>query len=122
MILVDTSLWIDHLRQGDTTLTSLLELGEVATHPLVIGELAIGSIQRRAEFLSLMRELPCLSEASGDEVLAFIHARAIYGTGLGIVDAHLLASVFLTPGASLWTRDTRLAEAAASMSIAWAGP
>lgn len=108
MILVDTSVWIDHLRQGDVELTRLLNTGQVLTHRFVIGELALGSLQNRNIVLSTMQNLPQVTAASDEEVLHFIGTHALFGTGIGYIDAHLLAAVRLSPGALLWTRDRRL--------------
>lgn len=120
MILVDTSVWINHLRSGDPTLAELLESVAVSTHPLVIGELAVGSLRNRVEFLALIGELPRVPVADDDdEVLAFITGYELHGRGLGIVDVHLLASTLLAPGASLWTRDARLQDAASSLGVLW---
>ena len=118
MILVDTSVWIDHLRSSDPTLVDLLESADVATHPLVIGELAVGSIRRRADFLDLLGQLPSIPVANSAEVLTFIDARRLYGQGLGIVDVHLLASATLLPGSTIWTRDSRLLSAATALGLA----
>lgn len=119
MILVDTSVWIDHLRSAEPGLVGLLESVAVATHPLVIGELAVGSLRNRLEFLQLLDELPRTPVADESEVLALVHAYALHGQGLGIVDVHLLASTLLAPGVSLWTRDTRLQAAASSLGVLW---
>lgn len=119
MILVDTSVWIDHLRSRDPALVGLLELVAAATHPLVIGELAVGSLRNRSEFLDLLEELPLAPVADDAEVLAFINAYKLHGRGLGIVDLHLLASTLLAPGTSLWTRDVRLRDAASSLGVLW---
>ena len=119
MILVDTSVWIDHLRASEPTLVELLESAAVATHPLVIGELAVGSLRNRAELLALLDELPRSPVASDTEVLSLIDAHRLHGQGLGVVDVHLLASTLLAPGSSLWTRDTRLRVAASSLGVLW---
>ncbi len=108
MILVDTSVWIDHLRQGDPMLTKLLEAGQVLVHPFVLGELALGNLKNRAAVLDAMRGLPAAFAATDEEVLHFIESRAIHGKGIGYIDAHLLAATRLTPGATLWTRDKRM--------------
>ena len=107
MILVDTSIWVDHLRSGDAPLTQRLLAGEVATHNFVIGELALGGLRKGGGALGLLRALPRLSGATDDEVLYFIEQRGLSGKGIGYVDAHLLAAVAMH-GASLWTRDKRL--------------
>ncbi len=108
MILVDTSVWIDHLRQGDDRLAGLLEQSQVLTHPAVIGELACGNLRNRATILSLLNMLPKVTVASDAEVLHLIEQRQLMGKGIGYIDAGLLASVLLTPGTLLWTRDKRL--------------
>lgn len=108
MILVDTSIWVDHLRAGDVRLVGLLERSEVLTHSMVIAELALGSINPREILLDSLAALPRSVEASPAEVRHLIESRRLYGRGIGLVDAHLLASSLLTPGARLWTRDRRL--------------
>jgi predicted nucleic acid-binding protein len=115
VILVDTSVWIDHLRATDSDLESALTDGEVLIHSFVVGELACGNIARRAEILSLLEDLPAAREATHDEVMALIHRRKLMGRGIGYVDAHLLASALLTPGTLLWTRDKRLSRIAAEL-------
>ncbi|MCU1477301.1 MAG: type toxin-antitoxin system VapC family toxin [Subtercola sp.] len=118
MILVDTSIWIDHLHRPEPALVSLLSSSRVAQHPMVIGELAMGSLRRREEFLGLLVNLPRVAVADNDEVRAFVDHHHLHGRGLGLVDAHLLAAVHLTPGTSLWTRDNRLRVAAAELHVA----
>ncbi|MDP3746457.1 MAG: type II toxin-antitoxin system VapC family toxin [Phenylobacterium sp.] len=122
MILVDTSVWVDHLRSGDPDLAGRLETGEVLSHPFVIGELALGNLAQRATVLEALRNLPQATPASDDEVLGFIEAEALHGLGVGYVDAHLLASARLTRDARLWTRDRRLQEIAARLGVAWTHP
>jgi len=117
MILTDTSVWIDHLRSGDPALTRLLELGRVLAHPFVTGELALGNLRQRAVVVGALRDLPQATVASDEEVLHLIDAEALSGLGIGYVDAHLLAAVRLTPGASLWTRDKRLHAVAARLNV-----
>ena len=112
MILVDTSVWIDHLRHGDSFLVNLLNTGRVLAHPFVIGELALGNLQQREVILDALSNLSCANIAADAEVLAFINQSKLYGVGIGYIDAHLLASVRLTPGTLLWTRDKRLRAAA----------
>ena len=92
MVLVDTSVWIDHLRKASPRLTELLENGEVATHPFVVGELACGNITNRAEILALLHALPEAPRAGDDEILFFIDRHSLGGKGLGLIDIHLLAS------------------------------
>lgn len=118
MILIDTSIWIDHLRSGDKALARALGERRVLTHPSVIGEIALGNLRQRALVMTLLQGLPTAQVATNDEALAFIEAQKLTGTGIGLIDAHLLASVKLTPGAKLWTRDRRLHEIAARMKLA----
>lgn len=118
MILVDTSIWIDHLRQRDERMSKLLNQGQVLAHPFVIGELALGSLQNRTAILGALQDLPQAKVATEDEVLRFIQQNAIYGIGIGYIDAHLLAAVRLAPGATLWTRDKRLLAAGTSLGLA----
>ncbi|HEX2800714.1 MAG TPA: PIN domain-containing protein [Phenylobacterium sp.] len=108
MILADTSLWIDHLRGGDAEFAAWLDIGQVLTHPFVIGELAVGNLNRRELLLHDLARLPPAVVARPEEVLALISREKLYGLGLGYVDAALLASVLLTPAATLKTRDRRL--------------
>lgn len=117
MILVDTSVWIDHLRRADATLVDLLLKGRVLAHPCVIGELALGGGGHGQAIVTDLRHLPMALAARDDEVLHFIQAANLAGTGIGYVDAHLLAATRLTPGARLWTRDKRLDAIAARLSL-----
>jgi predicted nucleic acid-binding protein len=122
LILVDTSVWVDHLRRGDAQLIALLESAQVATHPFVIGEIACGSLANRQTVLALLQDLPMATVADSDEVLTYIERHRLYGKGIGYVDVHLLAAVALTEDASLWTRDRRLHAAAASLRCAYLEP
>jgi hypothetical protein len=115
VILVDTSVWIDHLRSGVADLGALLEAEQVLTHPLVIGELACGSLRKRTEILSLLARLPLAQIAGHDEVMALV-TRRLHGRGIGWLDAHLLASALLSD-AALWTRDRPLGRMAARLHI-----
>lgn len=117
MILVDTSVWVDHLRKGIPALAAVLEDGEVLMHPYVLGELACGNLKDRDEVLGLLARLPAALVATDAETLLFIEQRALMGRGIGYIDAHLLASVTLTNDARLWTRDKRLAVAAAQLGL-----
>lgn len=117
MILVDTSVWIDHLHKGIPPLADALERADVLVHPFVIGELACGSLARRREVLDLLADLPSSSVATDAETLLFIDRHRLMGKGLGYIDAHLLAAVLLTGGAELWTRDKTLREIAAKLRI-----
>ena len=117
MILVDTSVWIDHLRLGNARLAELLEAGQVASHPFVVGELACGTLRQRTVVLELLAKLPATTAATNGEALAFIEARRLMGRGLGFVDVHLLASAVLDD-AQLWSLDKRLDQAAHALGIA----
>lgn len=116
MILVDTSVWVDHLRNKNRELADLLEEGAVASHPLVVGELACGSIRNRMEVLELLHALPEASVADHDEALTLVSNRRLHGKGLGWIDVHLLASALLS-GCPLWTLDKPLQEAAARLKV-----
>ena len=115
-MLVDTSVWIDHLRRGHPALAAQLEDGAVWTHPFVVGELACGNLHRRAEILSLLAALPAVPVAAHDEVLAFVEHRRLTGRGLGWIDMHLLASATLA-SVPLWTSDRRLFAVAQELGI-----
>jgi predicted nucleic acid-binding protein len=117
VILVDTSVWIDHFRRGDKGLAALLNNGQVLGHPAVVGEVGLGSLADRGRILGLMANLPQTVLATHAEVMTYIEAHALYGQGIGYVDAHLLASASLTPGSSLWTRDKRLRAAASAVAV-----
>lgn len=118
MILVDTTVWVDHLRAGDKTLAGLLESGRALTHPFVIGELALGNLRQRQAILAYLQDLPEANIATDREVLQFIERHALAGLGVGYVDVHLLASTSLTAGSSLWTRDKRLSGVAERLGLA----
>ncbi len=118
MILVDTSVWIDHLAKGDAGLQELLEDGQVLTHPYVIGEIALGSMPRWQETVSGLQALPAIASATADEAMEFLRREQLFGLGIGYVDLHLLAATRLEPGALLWTRDKRLHQAALRLNLA----
>ena len=118
MVLVDTSVWVDHLRRGDELLQDLLDKERVLAHPFVVGELGLGSIPQRAETLLQLFRLPEANVARHDDVMELVDHERLYGVGLSYVDAHLLAATRLTPGATLWTRDKRLSIAAEKLLIA----
>ena len=118
MILVDTSVWVDHLRRANLELVDLLERGQVLVHPFVVGEIACGSLSDREATLELLRQLPAEAVADPDEALGFIELRGLHGNGIGYVDLHLLASAALTAGSTLWTRDKRLRETAEALNCA----
>ena len=117
MTLVDTSVWVAHLREGNSRLATLLDEMKVLTHPFVIGELALGQLSHRDEILELLGNLPSTKVATHDEVLSMIDRRKLAGSGIGWVDAHLLASSLLSD-APLWTLDRRLAAAATRLELA----
>jgi len=119
LILVDTSVWVDHLRRGDPRLVDLLERSIVIMHPFVVGEMACGSLHDRASILELLQDLPAAAVAEGDEVLQFIDRHVLHGRGLGYADVHLLASVALTEGAKIWTRDKKLRLVAEMLGCAY---
>jgi predicted nucleic acid-binding protein len=118
VILVDTSVWVDHLRRGNDALAALLRQERVLCHPFVAGELACGRLRRRAEVLDLLARLPPAPIASHGEALTFVEGRRLMGCGLGWVDVHLLASASLARR-PLWTLDRSLAGAAGSINLAW---
>jgi predicted nucleic acid-binding protein len=117
MILVDSSVWIDHLRHGNRELSALLDANVVLCHPFVIGELACGQLGDRDAFLGALAELPTTPVATHDEALAFLHRHRLPGRGIGWVDAHLLASAHLAGRAPLYTRDRRLGGIAAELGL-----
>lgn len=117
MILVDTSVWIDHQRATDARLLTSLRGGLVLAHPFVIGELALGQLRFRDAILAQLQLLPQAVVATHDEAMLLINQNALAGTGIGYVDAHLLAAVRLTQGAALWTRDRRLGAVAGRLGV-----
>ncbi len=116
MVLVDTSVWVDHLRRGDAALADLLGAEEVLCHPFIIGELACGRIRNRSEILSLLSALPSLAKAEDHEVLLLIDRRGLMGRGLGLIDMHLLAACMIAH-VPLWTRDARLVDTATKLGL-----
>ena len=118
MILVDTSVWVDHLRANNAALAALLEAGRVFIHPIVIGELALGALRQRETVLTALSHLRLAIVATDAEVLIFIDRHALFGRGVGYVDAHLLAAVRLTAGAALWTKDRKLHNVADALGLA----
>lgn len=118
MILVDSAIWVDHLRKGDSVLASRLEAGLVHTHTFIIGEIALGSLRQREKVLTALRGLPLVKVATDSEVHAFIEQQPLFSLGIGYVDAHLLAATRLTPGMRLWTRDRRLNDIATALGVA----
>jgi len=118
MVLVDTSIWIEHFRAGDVHLAMLLGEGQVLTHPFVIGELACGNLRNRRQILDYLACLPQVPLASSEEVLFFIEQHQIMGKGIGYIDVSLLASTVLAT-CRLWTRDLRLKKIAVNLNIAY---
>jgi predicted nucleic acid-binding protein len=118
MTLVDSSVWIEHIRVPNEILAALIERGDVITHPFVIGEIALGSIGSRTAVLAALEKLPGVPVARHIDVMRLIESRQLFGRGVGYVDAHLLASARLTPTTRLWTRDRRLQAAAADLGVA----
>lgn len=117
MILADTSIWIDHLRSGNNEMRKQLNQGQIVIHPFIIVELALGSLWERTKTLALLDLLPQVRVAQLDEVRLMIEARRLYSLGIGLTDAHLLASVFINPSTLLWTRDKRLRKVAEGLGI-----
>jgi predicted nucleic acid-binding protein len=118
VILVDSSVWVDHLRSGDAALAKLLQASRVLVHPFVIGELALGHLKKRTTILADLQRLPRAVIAHDEEVLRFIDQHTLHGLGIGYVEAHLLTSVRLTADGSLWTRDKRLHGIAKQLRLA----
>ncbi|GAB4250791.1 PIN domain-containing protein [Deferrisoma sp.] len=119
MILVDTSVWVDHFRTGLPSLQVLLEKGEVLIHPYVIGELGCGHLRQRRKILQLLGDLPAIPVVPLDVVLEFVETQGLMGKGLGFVDVSLLAAVREFGGSSIWTLDRRLNAAAKRLGVAW---
>jgi predicted nucleic acid-binding protein len=117
MILVDSSVWVDHLRRGDQRLVTLPKASQVLTHPFVVGQLALGSLKNRETILGSLKDLPQAATATDEEVQQFIERNALFGLGIGYIDAHLLAAVRLNAGSQLWTRDKRLGAIADRMGL-----
>jgi len=121
LILADTSVWIDHLRSGkrfaNNEMHKRLEQSEIVIHPFIVAELALGSLKDRAETLALLDLLPQVQVAQLGEVRAMIETRRLYSLGVGLIDAHLIASVFLTPSTLLWTKDKQLRNVAHALDI-----
>jgi predicted nucleic acid-binding protein len=122
MILVDTSVWVDHLRTNNEALAGLLNVGAVLAHPFVIGELALGQMRQREIVMASLAALPRTAVATDAEVLRFIERHALFGRGIGYVDVHLLAAALLTDVALLWTNDRRLFGVADELGLAATPP
>jgi predicted nucleic acid-binding protein len=117
LILPDTSVWIDHFRSGNGALQKHLRQGSVVIHPFIIAELALGSLHKRHETLALLDLLPKVRVAQMNEVRLAIEARRLHSRGIGLIDAHLIASIFINPPALLWTRDNQLRKVAEDLGI-----
>lgn len=117
MILADTSVWVDHLRSENREMRDQLAQGRVVIHPLIIAELALGSLRDRARTLALLDMLPQLKVAQLDEVRLMIESRRLYSLGIGLIDAELIASIFISSPAVLWTKDKPLRKVAHALGI-----
>jgi predicted nucleic acid-binding protein len=117
LILADTSIWIDHLRSGNKEMRQHLDQGHIVIHPFIIAELALSSLKERTKTLALLDLLPQVRVAQLSEVRLTIEARRLYSLGIGLTDAHLIASVFINPFTLLWTRDKRLRKSAEALEI-----
>jgi predicted nucleic acid-binding protein len=117
LILADTSIWMDHLRSEDREMRRHLQQGNIVTHPFVIAELALGSLRERTKTLALLDLLPQLRMPHLSEVRLMIEARRLYGMGIGLIDAHLIASIFVNSPTLLWTRDKPLRKVAEDLGI-----
>ena len=120
MILVDTSIWVDHFRNVDPALVGLLESDQVFAHSFVIGEIACGTPKMRRDVIALLRSLPQIFEVTSDEVLHFIETNRLMGKGAGYVDMHILAATVMTAGTKLWTRDAKLRGLAQALAVEYA--
>jgi predicted nucleic acid-binding protein len=118
MVLVDTSVWVSHLRGGNHELATLLNNGDVMCHPFVVGELACGTMKNRTEILSLLQLLPMAVQVEHEEVLHFIETNSLMGKGLGYVDMHLSASAVLSQ-VSIWTLDKSFAKVNETLNISY---
>jgi predicted nucleic acid-binding protein len=118
VVLIDTSVWVDHLRLGNSALTELLFDAKVVCHPFVVGELACGTLRNRSEILALLQTLPSIPEIAHEDLLRFVESHRLMGQGLGFIDVHLLASARLA-AIPLWTMDRRLRQAATALAAAY---
>jgi predicted nucleic acid-binding protein len=119
VILLDTSIWIDHLRARDEAAETLLQSRQVLVHPFIVGELALGNLRQRETILGSLRTMPHAIVATDEEVFSLISANKLFGLGIGYVDAHLIAATRLTAGARFWTRDKRLLSVAERLGLHW---
>jgi predicted nucleic acid-binding protein len=118
VILADTSVWIDHLRAGNPRMQRLLDSEEIIMHPMIVAELGLGSLRQRAKTLAELDGLLEVKVAQLSEVRPMIEVHRLYTKGIGLTDAHLVASCLITPGTQLWTRDTALKGVAKTVGIA----
>ncbi len=119
MILVDTSVWVDHLRGGNADLVKMLDTNAAAIHDFIIGEIACGHLKARERVLGLLASLPRIAPGTDEETLHFLEHRHLFGRGLGYIDVHLLVAASLHPGTRLWTRDKRLDAIARGLNFAY---
>jgi predicted nucleic acid-binding protein len=117
LILADTSVWIDHFRSANRYLRKALNEGRIVIHPWIVAELALGSLQDRTTTLRMLDNLPHVRMAQISELRLMVETRHLYGVGIGLIDAHLVASVLLSPPTLLWTRDRRLRQVAEGLGI-----
>lgn len=117
MILADTSVWADHLQAAEPKMSEFLRDGQLYMHPFVVGEIALGYLRKRSTILRSLEFLPSIHVADPEEVVLLIERQQLMGTGVGYIDAHLLASTMTTSGCQLWTRDKRLGKAAAAVGV-----
>lgn len=117
MILADTAIWIGHFRADEPEMRSQLGRGNIAMHPFIVAELALGSLRNRDRTLGMLDRLPQVRVAQLSEVRQMIEAHSLYSKGIGLIDAHLVASTLISPPARLWTRDKRLLAVASTLGI-----
>jgi predicted nucleic acid-binding protein len=117
VILADTSVWVDYLRGNDAEMCDRLQKGQVAMHPFIAAEISLRSLRNRKERLEEMESLLEITVAQLSEVRHMIESHALYSRGIGLTDAHLLASCLITPGTQLWTRDAALRKVAESLGV-----
>jgi len=117
VIIVDTSIWIDHLHDGEPAMAALLDENLVLMHPFVLGEIALGSLRNWQKMMTDLSKMPLATRADDADVMRLIHGHQLQGTGIGFVDAHLLASAMITDETLIWTRDRRLSAVAARLGL-----
>jgi hypothetical protein len=117
MILADTTIWIDHFRSENKEMRRQLDARNIAIHPFIVAELALGSLRDRLRTLASLDFLPRVRVAQISEVREMIEIRSLYSRGIGLTDAHLIASCLIDPPTQLWTNDKRLSNAAESLAV-----